>query len=64
MTVGLRKKEFLIAAGEGGLSHDSIALCHQMRSIDTTRLSRRLGVVGQQTMLLIEDCVLYMLGIV
>jgi mRNA interferase MazF len=53
-----------VDAGEGGLSSDSVALCHQLRVLDTARLIRRLGAVSVQTMLSIEQCVLFTLGIV
>ena len=38
----------LIPAGVGGLTHDSVALCEQIRVIDNGRLIRQLGgsVVG------------------
>lgn len=29
---------FFIPSGEGGLAQDSVALCHQMRVLDKTRL--------------------------
>ena len=29
-----------ISKGEGGLASDSVALCHQLRVLDTTRLRR------------------------
>ena len=32
-----------LALGDGGLTSDSVALCHQLRVLDTTRLIRRLG---------------------
>src|SRR6266496_4804170 len=53
-----------VVAGEGGLASDSVALCHQLRVLDTTRLIRRLGSVNRQTMLAVERCVLFTLGIV
>jgi mRNA interferase MazF len=53
-----------VGVGEGGLSSDSVALCHQLRVLDTTRLIRRLGAVNRHTMLAIERCVLFTLGIV
>jgi mRNA interferase MazF len=52
-----------IPAGGGGLVYDSVALCHQLRVLDRTRLDRRLGMVSAETMELIEDCVLFTLGI-
>lgn len=53
-----------VAAGEGGLSSDSVALCHQLRVLDTTRLLRRLGSMSRPTMVAVERCVLFTLGIV
>jgi len=53
-----------VAAGDGGLSDDSVALCHQLRVLDATRLIRRLGSMSQSTMVAIERCVLFTLGIV
>ena len=32
-----------VPAGEGGLLSGSVALCHQVRVVDTSRLVRRLG---------------------
>ena len=42
-----------VAAGEGGLWRDSIALCEQVRTLEKTRLIRRLGALSSQTMRLI-----------
>jgi mRNA interferase MazF len=53
-----------IAQGEGGVAHESVALCHQLRVLDKTRLQRRLGTVSQETLAAIEGCVLFTLGIV
>src|SRR6266487_2605389 len=53
-----------VVAGEGGLTSDSVALCHQLRVLDTTRFIRRLGNVSEPTMLAVERCVLFTLGIV
>ncbi len=53
----------LVAAGEGGLSSDSVALCHQLRVPDKTRLTKRLGAVGSATLEKIETCVLFTLGV-
>jgi mRNA interferase MazF len=52
----------LISQGEGGLTSDSVALCHQMRVLDTIRLRSRLGQVGIQTLTEIEKCVLFTMG--
>src|SRR5215217_1105646 len=32
-----------LAMGEGGLTSDSVALCHQLRVLDTSRFMRCLG---------------------
>jgi mRNA interferase MazF len=53
-----------VEVGEGGLASDSVALCHQLRVLDTARLIRRLGSVNQQTMLVVERSVLFTVGIV
>ena len=53
-----------LAQGEGGLAQDSVALCHQLRVLDTARLQRRLGTVSYDTLTAIESCVLFTLGIV
>ena len=52
-----------VSAGEGGLSSESVALCHQLRVLDKTRLTKRLGEVGAATLEKIETCVLFTLGI-
>ena len=43
-----------LAAGEGGLWRDSIALCEQVRTLEKTRLHRRLGAVSAQSLRGIE----------
>lgn len=53
-----------IAKGDGGLANDSVALCHQLRVLDITRLQHKLGSVKQQTIESVENCVLFTLGIV
>jgi mRNA interferase MazF len=37
-----------ISAGKGGLSNDSVALCHQLRVLDKTRLTKRLGLLDEE----------------
>jgi mRNA interferase MazF len=51
-----------VAKGEGGLTTESVLLCHQMRVIDETRLDCKLGKVSEQTMAEAEIAVLYTLG--
>ena len=52
-----------VAKGDGGLPSDSVALCHQLRVSDTTRLVQRLGIVDEETLTAVEACVLFTLGI-
>ncbi len=52
-----------VAKGEGGLASESVLLCHQLRVLDKTRLSQRLGTVGPATLLAVEQCVLFTTGI-
>lgn len=53
-----------ISKGEGGLAADSVALCHQLRVVDQTRLKKRLGGLSPSTISAIESRVLFTLGIV
>ncbi|HEU4386936.1 MAG TPA: type II toxin-antitoxin system PemK/MazF family toxin [Blastocatellia bacterium] len=52
-----------VGQGEGGLASDSVALCHQLRVIDTARLQRRLGAVSDATITKIEGSTLFTFGI-
>ena len=67
VTTNLRRASLpsciLIAKGEGGLSTDSVALCHQLRALDKTRLQQKLGMVNQVTLTKIESCILFTTGI-
>ncbi|MFN2516955.1 MAG: type II toxin-antitoxin system PemK/MazF family toxin [Pyrinomonadaceae bacterium] len=54
----------MIHKGKGGLSSDSIALCHQLRVLDKLRLIRRLGLVSESTPAQLDRCVLFTTGIV
>lgn len=51
-----------IGAGEGGLASDSVALCHQTRVIDHSRLIRRLGCLSSEALSLVEDALLSAIG--
>lgn len=51
-----------IPKGEGGLAADSVALCHQLRVLDKTRLQRRLGSVTANTIATVESCVKFTTG--
>lgn len=52
-----------VSKGEGGLDSDSVALCHQLRVLDKTRLQRKLGELSEETMASIESQVVFTMGI-
>jgi len=52
----------LIRRPEGGLSDDSVALCHQMRALDKTRLVRRPGRLSPEALSALEGRVLFTTG--
>ncbi|MDJ0595692.1 MAG: type II toxin-antitoxin system PemK/MazF family toxin [Pleurocapsa sp. MO_226.B13] len=53
LTTNLRRAKLpsslLISLGKGGLEKDSVALCHQLRVIDVTRLKKKLGQLDSDT---------------
>src|SRR5215510_5699259 len=68
LTTNLRRAAlpscFAIPQGEGGLTHDSVALCHQLRVLDRARLLKKLGDVKEETLTAIESIVMFTTGIV
>ncbi|NUN66662.1 type II toxin-antitoxin system PemK/MazF family toxin (plasmid) [Pseudanabaena biceps] len=56
--------EVLITPPEGGLSHPSVVLLNQIRSIDRQRLVKRLGVVSDQLMDCVNNAILISLGLI
>lgn len=44
-----------ISAGEGGLQQDSIALCHQITTLDKQKLVRKLGRLSAETIKQVEQ---------
>lgn len=66
LTTNLRRAKLpsslLIAAGEGGLNQDSVALCHQLRVIDRLRIKNKLGRLKLKTVADLEAKVLLTLG--
>ena len=53
----------LVLKGEGGLTEDSVALCHQIRVLDKSGLQGYVGTVSSQTLKMIEDKVRFTLGL-
>ena len=66
LTTNLRRASLpssvLIPSGEGGLTQDSVALCHQLRVLDKTRLRNKIGEVNPETLVKLENNVLFTLG--
>jgi mRNA interferase MazF len=51
-----------ISSGEGRLNQESVALCHQIRVLDKTRLIKKLGQLEPATISALETTVLFTLG--
>ena len=66
LTTNLRRAALptclLISRDQGGLSQDSVALCHQLRVLDKTRLIKRLGQLDSEVIANLESIVLFTLG--
>lgn len=52
-----------IKKGLGGLTHDSIALCFQIRAIDQSRLTRKLGTLNKTVLNSLIDAIFSAMGI-
>ena len=52
----------MVKYGQGGLNQDSVALCHQLRVLDKTRLIKRLGQLDTEAIAELERIVLFTLG--
>lgn len=68
LTTNLRRASLptcvLLLEGEGGLKKDSVALCHQLRVLDKSRLMHCLGSVSELTVAEIDRCVVFTIGLV
>lgn len=66
LTTNLRRAALpsclLISNGQGRLNQDSVALCHQLRVLDKTRLIKRLGQLDINVIAELERTVLFTLG--
>lgn len=45
----------VVAQGEAGLSQDSVALCHQVTTLDRSKLKQKLGELTEARLLQIEN---------
>ena len=52
-----------IPGGEGGLSQDSVVLCHQIQVRGKARLLKRLGDLSESSFSAVQECLLNALGI-
>jgi mRNA interferase MazF len=66
LTTNLRRAALpsclMISSGQGGLNQDSVALCHQLRVLDKTRLIKRLGQLYINAIAELERITLFTLG--
>jgi mRNA interferase MazF len=66
LTTNLRRAKLpsslLITSNQGGLEKNSVALCHQLRVIDITRLKKKLGQLDSSVISDLETKVLLTLG--
>ena len=51
----------LIPKDEGGLDRDSVALCHQVRVLDKSRLRDQLGTISAETLAKIDETLAFVL---
>lgn len=51
-------------AGVAGLAKDSIAICHQITTLDRSKLTVRIGAVPDEVLFLLEEGVMAAVGIV
>ena len=67
LTTNLRRSGLpsavLIREPGTGLPQDSVALCHQLRVLDKSRLYRRLGSITPDVLLQVETALLFTLGV-
>jgi mRNA interferase MazF len=56
--------EVLVRAGEAGLSRDSVVVLNQLRSIDRSRLVRRLGHLARATIVRVDRALAVGVGLV
>ncbi len=60
----LRPTETLIPAGQAGLTQTSVVLLNQIRSIDRSRLIKKLGAVDATILRQVGDCLRISFGLI
>jgi len=66
LTTNIRRAELpsclTISPFESGLNEKSVALCHQIRVIDKSRIKKKIGKITQVTLFELETTLLFTLG--
>lgn len=60
----LRPTEALISGGEAGLTQPSVALLNQLRSMDRSRLIKRIGKIDTLALKRLDGCLKVSLGLI
>ena len=63
-TEKLYPTEVLVSASEGGLTHDSVILLDQIRTIDKRRLVNKTGVLTRETLARVDRALAISIGLV
>ena len=56
--------QVLVQAGEGGLTVDSLVLLSQIRSVDQARIKKKIGNLGDETMVNVGRSLIISLGLI
>lgn len=51
-----------LSSGSGGLEKDSIALCHQITTLDKSKLQKKLGTLSENEIKEVEQSIKFSLG--
>ena len=57
------RTESTLRAGEGGLPHDCVALCHQVQARGKASLTAKLGELSAERLAEVQDCLLNTMGL-
>lgn len=52
-----------LVMGTAGLDRDSVVLCHQITTLDRSKLTKRIGVLDESDIVRVENCVKAALGL-
>ena len=57
------KTGVLLPAGEGGLTKESVALCHQVSTLDRSKLLHKMGELSEESLRKLKEGLLVALGL-